>query len=102
MSVINIGSKEAFDEFIAEGTTLVDYFATWCGPCKMLSPRVDEAAKELADIKVCKVDIDELTELALRYRVQSVPTLILFKDVELVGKSIGLISKDEILEFARQ
>lgn len=102
MAVINIGSKEAFEEFIATGTVLIDYFATWCGPCKMLSPRVDEVAEEISDVKVGKVDIDELTELAIRYRVQSVPTLILFKDGEMVGKSIGLVSKEEIMEFIHQ
>lgn len=102
MAVINIGSKEAFEEFIATGTVLIDYFATWCGPCKMLSPRVDEVAEEITDVKVGKVDIDELTELAIRYKVMSVPTLILFKDGEVAGKSIGLISKEEIMEFIRQ
>jgi len=102
MAVINIGSKEAFETFISEGTVLIDYFATWCGPCKMLSPRVDEVAEEVTDVKFGKVDIDELTELAIRYKVQSVPTLILFKDGEMVGKSIGLISKEELTEFVNQ
>lgn len=102
MSVINIGSKEAFEEFISEGTVVIDYFATWCGPCKMLSPRVDEVAEEFTNVKFAKVDIDEQVELAIIYKVQSVPTLLLFKDGEMVGKSIGLISKEELIEFVNQ
>ena len=102
MAVINIGSKEAFEQYIAEGTVLIDFFATWCGPCKMLSPRIDEVAEEVTNVKFGKVDIDDEVEIALRYKVQSVPTLILFKDGERVGKSIGLISKEELLEFVNQ
>ncbi len=102
MAVINIGSKEAFEQFIADGTVLIDFFATWCGPCKMLSPRIDEVAEEVTNVKFGKVDIDDEVEIALRFKVQSVPTLILFKDGELVGKSIGLISKEELVEFINQ
>ncbi len=102
MAVINVGSKEAFDTLVSEGTVLVDFFATWCGPCKMLAPKVEEASAELSDVKVAKVDIDELDELAMKYRVMSVPTLALFKDGECVAKSVGVIPTEKIVEFAKQ
>lgn len=76
---------------------LVDFWAAWCTPCKMLSPIVDQVAQERSDIKVCKINIDDEGELAIRYGVMSIPTLILFKDGQVCQKSVGLISKEEIL-----
>ena len=78
---------------------LVDFWAAWCTPCKMLSPIVDEAAKEREDVKFCKVNIDQESELAMRYGVMSIPTLILFKSGQIAKKSIGLISKEELLQL---
>lgn len=88
-----------FDEKIAKGVTLVDFSATWCGPCNMLAPVVDKASEEHTDIKFGKVDIDKDMDIAMRYKIMSVPTLILFKDGEILSKSIGLISASELEEL---
>ncbi len=87
-----------FDKEIlqSEKTVLVDFWAAWCTPCKMLSPIIDQIAAERDDIKVCKVNIDQESALAMRYGVMSIPTLIVFKDGEIINKSIGLVSKEEI------
>ena len=77
---------------------LVDFFATWCGPCKMLAPVVDEVATEQADkIDVYKVDIDQSPDLAMKYGVNSVPTLIVFKDGQIVNQTVGAQPKQNLL-----
>lgn len=97
MEIIKLTADNFEEEVLkADKTVLVDFFATWCGPCKMLSPIVDELASERDDIKVCKVDIDEDVSLALNYKVMSVPTLVVFKNGEVANKSVGLVSKEEI------
>ncbi len=103
MSVISIGSAEAFDKLITESEkpVLVDFWAEWCGPCKVLSPRVDEAAEEMDDVAVAKVNVDDQQDLAARFKVMQIPTLLLFKGGEVANKSIGAITKDQIKEFAR-
>ncbi len=90
-NVIHIGSEEAFDKLIGADTpVLVDFWATWCGPCRMIAPIVEELASQYADkIVVAKVDVDEMGELAQRYRVMNIPTLMLFKQGDLVDKAIG-------------
>ena len=90
-NVIHIGSEETFDKLIAQNTpVLVDFWATWCGPCRMIAPIVEEIANEYAGrAVVAKVDVDELGELAQRYRIMNIPTLILFKKGEIVDKAIG-------------
>lgn len=77
MSVLKV-NKENFETEVlnAEGTVLVDFFADWCGPCKMLSPVIDEIAEEHTELKVCKVNVDDEPELASRYGVMSIPTLV--------------------------
>ncbi len=90
-NVIHIGSEEAFDQLIAGDTpVLVDFWATWCGPCRMIAPIVEEIANEYAGkVVVAKVDVDEMGELAQRYRIMNIPTLMLFKQGQLVDKAIG-------------
>lgn len=105
MSVINV-TKENFDKAISvsDKVVVIDFFATWCGPCKMLAPVVEQAAEELSDVSFYKVDIDESMELAQRYQVMSVPTLIFLKNGEVVNKSVGAIPieqlKDKISSIA--
>ncbi len=98
MSVLNI-TEDNFDELVLNSgkTCVVDMFATWCGPCKMMSPIIDEIAEENGDIVVGKVDVDESGELAMQFNVMSIPTILIFKNGELAETFIGLQSKETIL-----
>ena len=88
-----------FDEQIKSGTTLVDLYADWCGPCKMIAPIIEEIANERTDITVGKVNVDRDPQIAIKYGVQSIPTLIVFKDGVETNKIIGLRSKEDILSI---
>ena len=90
-----------FDDEIKEGKVLVDMFATWCGPCRMLSPIVDEISEEQKDIKVFKLDVDESPEIAERYNVQSIPTLLIFENGDLKNISVGYVPKQKILDLLK-
>ena len=90
-------NKENFDETIAYGTVLVDFWASWCGPCKMIAPIVEEIAAERPDITVGKVNVDEEMDLARRFGIASIPTILVFKNGELSKTSIGYCSKEELL-----
>lgn len=80
---------------------LVDFWASWCGPCQMLLPVIEELAGEVTDAKICKVNVDEEPELAQRYKVMTIPTLMVVKDGKVVNTSIGVIPKEEILKMVR-
>lgn len=98
MSVLHI-NHESFEKIIAQDgkTVLVDFWATWCGPCRMIAPVLEEVAKECPDVTVCKVDVDEERDLALEYGVSSIPTLLVFRDGKVVNQSIGAMPKERIL-----
>ena len=91
-------TKENFDKEVlqAEGTVLIDFWAAWCGPCRMIAPAVEKIAEERPDVKVCKVNIDDEQELAIKYGVMSIPTLMIVKNGEIVNTAIGLRPKEEI------
>lgn len=97
MKVEKISSKE-FPVVVlqAREPVLIDFYADWCGPCKMLSPIIDEVAQENDDIKVVKINVDESSDIALEYKVMSIPTLAVIKNGQEVARSIGVIDKSEI------
>ena len=97
MAVITI-TKENFEAEVLKSAqpVLLDFWAAWCGPCRMLSPIVDEVAEERTDVKVGKVNVDEQMELAMRFQVSSIPMLVVFKDGKAVAKSVGYRPKSEI------
>lgn len=91
-------TKDNFEAEVlkAEGTVLIDFWASWCGPCRMLSPVVDEVAEEHPDIKVGKINIDEEPSLAQQFGVMSIPTLMVFRGGEKVEESVGVVPKGQI------
>ena len=90
-------NAQNFNDEMKSGTVLVDFYADWCGPCKMVAPIVDEIAKERADISVGKVNVDESNALAMQYGVTSIPTLIVFKDGKEHARLVGFRPKESIL-----
>lgn len=98
MSVLSLNEKNFEEEALkSEKPVLIDFWASWCGPCKMMSPVVDEIAEEFGEtIKVCKVNIDEERNLAAKYNVMSIPTFIALKNGKEVGRTIGVQEKKEI------
>lgn len=100
MSVIEVNTDNFVKEVIeSEKTVLVDFWAPWCGPCRMLSPIIDDIAEEHPEIKVCKINVDEQSDLASQFRIISVPTLFVIKNGEIVNQSSGLVTKAKILEM---
>lgn len=96
-------TEDSFESAIAEGVVLVDFFATWCGPCKMLSPTVEEIAAECdGSYRVYKVDIDECEDIAMDYAIMSVPTLIVFKDGDEAARMIGVQPKTVITDAIKE
>ena len=98
MSVREINEDEFSEVVLNSGKTcLVDFFATWCGPCKMMAPVIDEIAEENAEIVAVKVDVDENMELAQQFDIMSIPTLLVFKNGELAKSFVGLTDKQDIV-----
>ena len=100
MAVVTI-TKENFENEVlkSDKPVLLDFWATWCGPCRMVSPIVDEIANERDDIKVGKINVDEQGELSMQFRIVSIPTLIVMKNGEVVDKAVGAMPKEEILNL---
>ena len=99
MAAKNINVQELRDLIESKKNVLVDFWAPWCGPCRMVSPVVDEVATDMADvIAVAKCNVDENEELALKYGVMSIPTLIIFRDGAEVGRLVGALPKEKLVE----
>lgn len=104
MSNIRALTTAEFKEAVLEQSNLsvIDFWATWCGPCQMLSPIVDEVSKEYGDVNFYKVNVDEEPELTMQFGIKSIPTLAFIKDGKTLDISIGLISKDELVDFVKR
>ncbi len=102
MAVVKLTAENFEQEVMnADQPVLVDFYADWCGPCKMMGPVVEEIAAEEAGVKVCKINIDEEIAVAQRYGVMSIPTFIAFKDGEIAGKQIGAVPKNALLDLMK-
>ena len=99
--MVKVLNEQDFNNEIKEGKVLVDCFAEWCGPCKMLSPIIDELSEELTDVKFFKLNVDDNQDLAMQYQIMSIPTLLIYENGKLVNTSVGLKSKDEIKELLK-
>ena len=97
----HIKDSAEFNNETAKGKVLVDFFATWCGPCKMLSPVLEKVASEHEDLTVLKVDVDEVGDVAAKYGIRSIPTLILFEDGKAVDMKLGYMPEESVLRFAK-
>jgi len=103
MSVLKI-TKENFEAAVirSEKPVLLDFWASWCGPCRMVAPVIEEVANEAPGIKVGKINVDEEQELAIQFRVMSIPTLMVLKNGKIVNQSVGALSKAAILEMLQE
>lgn len=103
MEIKHVNSNEFEAEVLkSDKKVLVDFWANWCGPCKMLAPVLEQVAEEMPDVQIVKVDVDDNGDLAEKYNVMSIPTMILFKNGEQVGKSVGFIGPDQVKDFINQ
>ena len=95
-----VATNTNFDELLQDGKlVVVDFWATWCGPCRMLSPLLDEVEEEMADkISVVKVNVDDADEIAMRFRIMNIPTLLFFKGGQLVDKTVGAMPKNVLVD----
>lgn len=100
MAVLHI-TQENFEEEVIKSQVpvLIDFWATWCNPCQMQGPIIEELAEEMTDAKICKIDVDEQAALAAQFRVMSIPTLMVVKNGEVVDKAVGLQSKEALKEM---
>ncbi len=102
MAVVKLTGANFEQEVMQAGQpVLVDFYADWCGPCKMMGPVVEEIAGEESGVKVCKINIDEEMELAQRFGVMSIPTFIAFKNGEVAGRQVGAVSKNALLDLVK-
>jgi len=97
-------NADVFENEVKEGITLVDFFATWCGPCQMLMPVLEGLSETLTDVNFVKLDVDEPAnkKLAMKFKVMSIPTLVLMKDGKEFAKNVGSLSEEELVKFIDQ
>ena len=100
MSAMQVNKNNFQDEVLnSDKPVLVDFWASWCGPCRMVAPILEEIAAERSDVKVCKINVDEEPELASRYKVMSIPTLLVVKEGQVVNQAVGARPKSQILSL---
>ena len=100
MSAMQVNKNNFQDEVLnSDKPVLVDFWASWCGPCGMFAPILEEIAAERSDVKVCKINVDEEPELASRYKVMSIPTLLVVKEGQVVNQAVGARPKSQILSL---
>ena len=100
MSVIKLTAENFEVEAVkSEKPVFIDFYADWCGPCKMVSPIVDELAEERDDVKICKVNVDDAPDVAAMFGVQSIPTLVVMKDGKVAGAKMGAMPKAQLVAF---
>lgn len=98
----HLENEQEFEEIVASGTVLVDFYADWCGPCRMLGPVIEEVSKEFPEVKVLKVNVDEMGRLAGRFSIRSIPTIMLFKNGIPVATRVGFVPKPALTAFVKQ
>lgn len=95
-------NKDSFYSEIESGITVVDFWAPWCGPCKMIAPLLDELASEMSDVTFAKVNIDNNQEIAVKFNVMSIPTVIIFKDGKPLSSTVGVVSKNALKDKIKE
>lgn len=102
MEVLKVTSENFEEEVLkSDKTVLIDFYADWCGPCKMLSPIIEAVANENKDIKVVKINVDNAQDLAIEYQVMSIPTIVVIKSGQEVNRTVGVVSKSQIEEMVK-
>lgn len=102
MEVLKVSNDNFKKEVLEESkTVLVDFYADWCGPCKMVAPVIEAVAKEKTDTKFVKINVDDAQELAMEYNIMSIPTLLVIKEGKEVKRSVGLVDKSELIEMLK-
>ena len=102
MEIMKVTSSNFEEEVLnSDKTVLIDFYADWCGPCKMFSPIVEAVAAENEDIKVVKIDVDNAQDIAIKYQVMSIPTTVVIKDGKEVNRAVGMMSKSDLIEMVK-
>lgn len=102
MSVIHLEKNNLKEIIESNKIVVVDFFANWCGPCKMLSPVIEDLSNEMTNVTFLKVNVDNFNEIASEFQIMSIPAIIIFKDGKVVGKSVGFQTKDALKKFISQ
>lgn len=103
MAILHVNESEFDREVLQDsGTVLVDFWATWCGPCRMLAPTLEEMSEKYSDFQIVKVNVDECSALAIRYGIEVIPTLLVFKGGQVVNRAAGLMGEQEILALVQK